>query len=205
VRERRKRSLLATLLLSQGVPMIVHGDELGRTQQGNNNVYCQDNELSWIDWDEARIYDSLTHFTATLCRLRSEHPIFRRRRFFDGRPVGDSGIGDIAWLRADGAPMTEEDWVSAGTIAVFLNGHGIPEPDALGEPIVDDSFLLLFNPLPEGVTFTVPGAAYGDLWEVVIDSADPLLATPERQRGTVKPGARVEADAHTVIVLRCSV
>jgi isoamylase len=205
IRERRKRSFLATLLLSQGVPMICHGDELGRTQHGNNNVYCQDNELSWIDWDEARIYDSLIHFTAGLARLRAEHPIFRRRRFFDGQPVNESGIGDIAWLRADGAPMTEPDWLTGepSTIAVFLNGSGIPEPDALGEPIVDDSFLLLFNPLGESVTFTVPGSDYGELWELVVDSADPLLATPERQRGAVKPGGRVDADAHTVIVLRC--
>jgi glycogen operon protein len=185
--------------------MISHGDELGRTQQGNNNVYCQDNELSWVDWDEARIYDSLTHFTGQLTRLRADHPIFRRRRFFDGQPVGDSGIGDIAWLRADGELMTEHDWVTgdASTIAVFLNGHGIPELDGLGEPIVDDSFLLLFNPLPQAVTFTLPVAAYGELWEVVIDSADPLLATPERQRGAVKPGGRIDAAAHTVVVLRC--
>jgi len=205
LRERRKRSFLTTLLLSQGVPMISHGDELGRTQQGNNNVYCQDNELSWVDWDEARIYDSLTHFTGQLARLRADHPIFRRRRFFDGQPVGDSGIGDIAWLRSDGELMTAHDWVTgnASTIAVFLNGHGLPEPDGLGEPIVDDSFLLLFNPLPTAVTFALPGAAYGELWEVVIDSADPLLATPERQRGAVKPGGRVEAAAFTVVVLRC--
>jgi glycogen operon protein len=205
LRERRKRSFLATLLLSQGVPMIAHGDELGRTQRGNNNVYCQDNELSWIDWDEARIYDSLTHFTARLARLRAEHPIFRRRRFFDGQPVAASGIGDIAWLRADGEPMAEQDWLTGepSTIAVFLNGYGIGEPDALGERIVDDSFLLLFNPLADGVTFALPGEAYGELWEVVADSADPLLATPERQRGAVKPGGRVEVDAHTVIVLRC--
>ena len=127
--------------------MIVHGDELGRTQQGNNNVYCQDNELSWIDWDEARVYDSLTHFTAELTHLRAQHPLFRRRRFFDGQPVGDSGVADIAWLRRDGNPMTERDWRTGSTITVFLNGRGIPEPDALGEPIVDDSFLLLFNAL----------------------------------------------------------
>jgi glycogen operon protein len=204
-RERRKRSFLATLLLSQGVPMIVHGDELGRTQQGNNNVYCQDNELSWIDWDEARIYDSLIHFTAKLTHLRAEHPIFRRRRFFDGLPVGDAGSADIAWLRRDGELMTERDWVTGepSTVGVFLNGRGIPEPDALGEPIVDDSFLLLFNPLPEGVVFTLPGEAYGELWEVVVDSADPLLAMPERQRGSVEPGGRIEAAAHTVLVLRC--
>jgi isoamylase len=205
LRERRKRSILATLLLSQGVPMIVHGDELGRTQQGNNNGYCQDNELSWIDWDEARVYDSLTHFMAELTHLRAQHPLFRRRRFFDGQPVGDSGVADIAWLRRDGNPMTERDWRTGSTITVFLNGRGIPEPDALGEPIVDDSFLLLFNALPQSATFTVPGEAYGTLWLVVVDTADPLLATAERQNGAVKPGGRIEVGAHAVLVLRCPV
>jgi glycogen operon protein len=205
LRARRKRNFLTTLLLSQGVPMIVHGDELGRTQFGNNNVYCQDNELSWIDWEEARTYESLTRFTAQLAALRAAHPLFRRRRFFDGRPIGDSGVADIAWLRRDGGLMTERDWASApaATIVVFLNGRGIPEPDALGEPIVDDSFLLLFNPLPHSVAFTVPGPEYGGLWEVVIDTADPLLAMPERQRGSTKPGGQITADAHTVLVLRC--
>jgi isoamylase len=206
VRERRKRSFLATLLLSQGVPMVLHGDELGRTQQGNNNVYCQDNELSWIDWDDARFYDALTHFTAQLINLRASHPIFRRRRFFDGRPVGDSGVTDIAWLHRDGRLMEEKDWLndSAATIAVFLNGHGIPEGDALGEAIVDDSFLLLFNPLPETVEFTLPDERYGALWELVIDTADPLLAAV-RPIGSTHPSGQIDVDAHSVLVLRCPV
>jgi isoamylase len=203
LRARRKRNLLATLLLSQGVPMISHGDELGRTQLGNNNVYAQDSELSWIDWDAARDYDVLTGFTRGLTRLRAEHPLFRRRRFFTGRPVPGSGVEDIAWFRRDGRPMTGADWSAPepGTLAVFLNGHGIPERDQLGETIVDDSFLLLLNPLQQAVTFTLPGEAYGSAWEAVVDTADPLLATAVRRRGT-KAGSRVQAAEQSMLVLR---
>ena len=136
LRARQKRNFLATLLLSQGVPMISHGDELGRTQGGNNNVYCQDNEISWVDWGDARNQDVLTNFTSSLTRLRAEHPIFRRRRFFTGEPAGDSKVPGIAWLRRDGGPMTAGDWSarSGMTMTVFLNGHGIPERDAPGGP-----------------------------------------------------------------------
>jgi isoamylase len=203
LRERQKRNFLATLLLSQGVPMISHGDELGRTQAGNNNVYCQDSELSWVDWDDARANDILTRFTARLTRLRAEHPLFRRRRFFDGRPVADSGLTDIAWLDSDGQPMDERHWRggSMTTITVFLNGHGIPERDPLGEPIVDDSFLLLFNPLPHDVTFTLPDKAYGRMWEVVVDTADPLSAHPRRKG--VKANGRLATTSRSLAVLRC--
>jgi glycogen operon protein len=203
LRARRVRSFLATLLLSQGVPMITHGDELGRTQRGNNNVYCQDNELSWIDWADARDHDVITRFTAELTRLRAEHPVFRRRRFFDGHPVTPGGVADIAWFGRDGTPMTRSDWAVAEvrTITVFLNGHGIPEPDALGEAIVDDSFLLMFNPLLEDVDFTVPDEPYGSSWELVVDSADPLLAGPQRDR-TIKPNDTIRADGQSVLVLR---
>jgi isoamylase len=204
LRERRKRNFLATLLLSQGVPMIAHGDELSRTQQGNNNVYGQDSELSWVDWHEARHHDVLITFTRQLTRLRADHPLFRRRRFFRGEPLPGSKVPDIAWLRRDGKPMNEADWSTgtASTIAVFLNGGGIPERDPLGEPIVDDSFLLLFNPLPAAVTFTLPGAAYGKAWEIVVDTSDPLLATAARRRDP-KAGGRVQASAQTLLVLRC--
>jgi glycogen operon protein len=183
--------------------MLSHGDELGRTQRGNNNVYCQDNELSWIDWTAARDEEPLTRFTASLIRLRTEHPLFRRRRFFDGRPVGDSGATDVAWFRTDGAPMADEDWTAdeARTLTVFLNGEGIPEPDALGDQIVDDSFLLLFNPLLDATTFTLPDERYGNSWQIVVDTADPLLAAPERT-ASVKAGDTVEAPGQTVIVLR---
>jgi glycogen operon protein len=205
LRERQKRNFLATLLLSQGVPMILHGDELSRTQSGNNNVYCQDNELSWVDWEDARQHDILTRFTAQLTKLRAEHPIFRRRRFFRGQPVVDSTVEDIAWLRQDGTLMTPQDWAggSVRTLAVFLNGHGIPERDALGEPITDDSFLLLFNPLPNGVTFTLPRKAYGAMWEVVVDTDDPLLAKGARRKGSLKAGGKLDTVGHNLVVLRC--
>jgi glycogen operon protein len=205
LRERQKRNFLATLLLSQGVPMVVHGDELGRTQHGNNNVYCQDNELSWIDWADAREHDVLTRFTAALTRLRSDHPLFRRRRFFRGQPVEDSTVEDIVWLRRDGEVMAKDDWTTnaVSTIAVFLNGHGIPERDALGEQITDDSFLLMFNPLGQAATFTVPDEAYGRMWEIVVDTADPLLATAAQKSTNTKPGGRIDVGAHTMVVLRC--
>ncbi len=201
-RERQKRNFLTTLLLSQGVPMVAHGDELGRTQQGNNNVYCQDNELSWVDWADARNQDVLTRFTAQVTKLRAEHPIFRRRRFFTGEPQGDSKVPDIAWLRRDGEAMTEADWNtrSGMTMTVFLNGHGIPERDALGEPIIDDSFLLLFNPLGDQVSFTLPGKDFGATWEVVVNTADPLLAA---RRRTTKAGGQVDVPGHAMVVLRC--
>jgi isoamylase len=203
LRERQKRNFLATLLLSQGVPMLSHGDELGRTQQGNNNVYCQDSELSWVDWADARNHDILTLFTARLTRLRADHPLFRRRRFFHGRPVEGSALPDIAWLRHDGKPMTQQDW-SGGSITpivVFLNGNGIPERDALGEPIVDDSFLVLFNPLPVDVPFTLPPQAYGRSWEILIDTADPLLAA--RRRRVVRAGGKLSTAGHSLVLLRC--
>ncbi|NMO51737.1 glycogen debranching protein GlgX [Actinoplanes sp. TBRC 11911] len=202
LRERQKRNFLATLLLSQGVPMIAHGDELGRTQRGNNNVYCQDNDLSWVDWADARNQDVLTRFTSLLTDLRAAHPIFRRRRFFTGDVVGDAKVPDIAWLRRDGEAMTEDDWNTTGglTMTVFLNGHGIPERDALGEPITDDSFLLLFNPLGDQAAFTLPGRDYGRTWEVVVNTADPLLAT---RRRTAKAGGQIGVTGHSLVVLRC--
>jgi glycogen operon protein len=200
LRERQKRNFLATLLLSQGVPMISHGDELSRTQHGNNNVYCQDSEISWIDWADAREHEVLTEFTAALARLRAEHPVFRRRRFFQGRPITGSDIHDIAWLRPDGRDMRPEDWgVGILSLAIFLNGKGIPEVDDLGAPIVDDSFLLLVNAHHQQVTFTVPGEAYGHAWDTVVDTADPLLTT--RRRGAV-PGSRLRVPARSLRVLR---
>ncbi|GIE86868.1 glycogen operon protein GlgX homolog [Actinoplanes regularis] len=202
LRERQKRNFLATLLLSQGVPMILHGDELGRTQSGNNNVYCQDNELSWVDWHNAREEDVLTHFVRMLTKLRADHPIFRRRRFFTGAYSDENKLPDIAWLRRDGAVMTEADWNTrlGMTMTVFLNGHGIPERDTLGEEIVDDSFLLLFNPLDEDVTFTLPAREYGRTWEIVAHTADPLLA---RRRKTARASSRVDVVRHALVVLRC--
>ncbi len=204
LRERQKRNLLATLMLSQGVPMISHGDELGRTQDGNNNVYCQDNEISWIDWKDARVHEVLTDFTGQLARLRAAHPVFRRRRFFQGRPIRGSNIEDIAWLRPDGQQMSDEDWNVgfAKAVAIFLNGQGIPERNALGERIIDDSFLLLINAHHGPVMFTLPDQAYGRIWEIVVDTADPLLAKARRRQSHAKPGARLRVAARALLVLR---
>ncbi|MGQ0481310.1 MAG: glycogen debranching protein GlgX [Pseudonocardia sp.] len=204
LRERQRRNMLATLLLSQGVPMIAHGDELARTQGGNNNVYCQDNEISWVDWDNARHHELLTEFTASLVALRAAHPIFRRRRFFQGRCITGSNIEDIVWLRPDGEPMTDDDWNVgfARTLAIYLNGEGIPDRDELGQRIVDDSFLLLFNAHHQAVTFTLPGESYGRNWEIVVDTADPLLAQARRKARDSVADGRLRVIARAMLVLR---
>ncbi len=173
LRNRQARNFLATLLLSQGVPMLLAGDELGRTQQGNNNAYCQDNELSWVDWEAAGKHADLLEFTSDLIALRREHPVFRRRRFFSGELGGQR---DISWLTPAGAEMTNADWQASQTrsLAVLLNGEAITEPGAHGEPITDQSFLLLFNAHDQPVTFTLPGGASD--WQVVVDTADAARA-----------------------------
>jgi len=204
LRERQQRNMLATLLLSQGVPMLAHGDELGRTQGGNNNTYCQDNEISWVNWDTARDNQLLTAFTTQLLALRAAHPVFRRRRFFQGRPIRGSSIDDIAWLRPDGEHMTDHDWAddSTKTLAIFLNGHGIPDRDAFGERIVDDSFLLLIKAHHQPITFTMPDKSYGHGWEVVLDTADPLLARARRKARDAVPHGRLRVPARAMLGLR---
>jgi glycogen operon protein len=174
LRDRQARNLLATLLLSQGVPMLAHGDEIGRTQHGNNNVYCQDNEIAWVDWDLDERRTALLEFTRSLVHLRREHPVFRRRRFFAGAPErgGESDLRDIAWLSPDGQHMSDAQWQEelARALMVFLNGDAIAEPDLRGEEIVDDSFLVLFNAQPGPTQFTLPDADYGESWTVVVDT-----------------------------------
>ncbi len=184
VRNVRRRSILATLLLSQGVPMLLGGDELGRTQQGNNNGYCQDNELSWYDWDN--IDGDLLGFVRRLVRLRSEHPIFRRRRWFEGRDLHGSDVFDIEWFSADGTHMTDDDWNNGlvRSLMVYLNGKVIPAPDYYGNPVTDDSFLLLFNPNSEVAKFQVPDGLEAMTWRVEIDTAtdhqrDAIVATKD--------------------------
>ncbi|MDQ4488854.1 glycogen debranching protein GlgX [Sinomonas sp. ASV486] len=174
LRARQQRNFIATLLLSQGVPMIAHGDELGRTQQGNNNVYCQDNELSWLDWESAD--KPLIEFTSAVMRLRAEHPTFRRSRFFDGRPArrGEGQpLPDIEWLGVDGEPMVPEDWdVPLGrSVGVFFNGHGIRNVDFYGRAITDAHFLLYFNADESDVDFRLPGGEYAPGWDVLLDTS----------------------------------
>jgi glycogen operon protein len=154
-----------------------------------------------MDWQDARNHDISVLFTQRLTKLRAEHPIFRRRRFFQGQPVPGSKLADIAWLRRDGEPMTEQDWntQSGMTMTVFLNGEGIPERDPLGEAITDSSFLVLFNPLGDGVTFTVPPSAYGRTWETVLDTADPLLAARKK---VVRASGTLDVGGHAMVVLR---
>jgi glycogen operon protein len=173
LRARQRRNLISTLLLSQGVPMLLGGDELGRTQGGNNNAYCQDNEISWVDWDRAEQFGELAAFTAAVSEFRRAHPVFRRRRFFAGRPAEGDRLPDIVWFSADGTEMDDEDWSATigRCVMVFLNGHGIPDLDARGEPVIDNSFLLGFNAAPEDVTMKLPGKAYGTRWAVVLDTA----------------------------------
>ncbi|PSK97992.1 glycogen operon protein [Murinocardiopsis flavida] len=174
LRTRQRRNILATLMLSQGVPMLLHGDEMGRTQNGNNNVYCQDNELSWVDWSLAEDNADLVAFTRAIIALRHEHPIFRRTRFFAGGPIrsGDE-LRDIAWFTPDGSEMTRENWEDAfgRAIVVFLNGDGITDLDTRGERISDDSFLLCFNAHDGDVVVTTPGTDYGEQWSVAVDTA----------------------------------
>ena len=151
LRARQQRNFLATTLLSQGVPMISHGDELGRTQNGNNNGYCQDNEITWIHWDKADT--ELLEFTRSVSALRAAHPVFRRRRFFNGMPVrrrGAVGLPDISWFRPDGSEMSDDDWGSGfgKSVAVYLNGLGIPDLDARGQRVTDDSFCLVLQRPP---------------------------------------------------------
>ena len=204
LRAQQQRNFLVTLLLSQGVPMISHGDELGRTQQGNNNVYCQDNELSWIDWAQADT--ELTEFTRSVSALRAAHPVFRRRRFFSGRPVrqrGSDGLPDIAWFAPDGSEMGDDDWETgfAKSVAVYLNGQGIPDLDVRGQRVTDDSFVLCFNAHHEPIEFTLPPKEFGPAWAPVIYTAD--TATAEEAK-PVTAGATVAVDARAVLVLQAA-
>jgi isoamylase len=166
-RAKQQRNLLATLFLAQGVPMLTMGDELGRTQNGNNNAYCQDNDISWVNW--AEIDQALLEYTRGLISLRRQHSVFRRRRWFQGRPI--RGAMDIVWFKPDGKPMTDQDWDSrhARSLGVFLNGKAIPGRDEHGRPFLDDSFLLLFNGHSRAVYWTIPGDLGGP-WRLVLDT-----------------------------------
>jgi isoamylase len=223
LRRRQQRNFLATMFLSQGVPMILGGDEMGRTQGGNNNAYCQDNEISWIDWSLKEENADLVTLTTRLAEFRRDHPVFHRRRFFQGRPIHGETVTDIGWFAPDGSEMSEEDWESgfAKSVGVFLNGEAIPDPDPRGEKVTDDSFLLLFNAHYEPLPFTIPNRDWGDHWVVVLDTDDlPLrpdggAETSPTGHGTtmvwepglgegepVKKGEQIDVGARSLMVLR---
>jgi isoamylase len=200
LRARQQRNFLTTLLLSQGVPMLLGGDEFGRTQGGNNNAYCQDNEISWFDWEN--MDDGLRVFVARVIQFRKDHPVFQRRRWFHGRPVRGTGVTDIGWFKPDGELMADADWAAAfaRTVGVFLNGKAIPTPDHRGETIVDDSFYILFSAHHEPMQFKLPTCPWGDRWEIVIDTNQPV---PDlREHKDFKAGDEVLVQDHAIVVLR---
>ena len=200
LRARQRRNILATLLLSQGTPMLEHGDEMGRTQHGNNNVYCQDSPLSWMDWSPAASDADLLEFTRRASALRAAHRVFRRRRFFAGRPVRDEHRPDIAWLTPSGREMTTEDWDSGfgKGLVVYLGGDAIREPDQRGRRVVDDSFLLFFNAHDGDLAFTVPAADLDDPWLGELDTTSSTGATDL----VTKPGATLTVPSRSLLVLR---
>jgi len=204
LRARQKRNFLTTLLLSQGVPMLLAGDEMGRTQQGNNNAYCQDNEASWVDWAVRAEDDTeLLDYVRRLIKLRAEHPVFRRRRFFRGQAIrgGRQRLGDIAWFTLAGEEMTGDDW-DAGfvkSLTVFLNGRAISEPDRRGGRIQDDSFLLLFNASEQDLVFIIPPRRYGQRWAKALDTARP--AADFEHDTAIKPGDVITVINHSLQVL----
>ena len=200
LREQQKRNMLTTLFLSQGVPMLLHGDELGRTQGGNNNVYAQDNEIAWIDWERATNFQPLTEFVGRLGALRQAHPILHRRRHFSGRGMRDEGLQDIGWFTPAGDWMTSEDWNTAHvkSVAVFLIGDAISEPDERGETVTDDSFFVLFNGHYEPIKFGLPDIDAGPNWTVEIDTAAPA----DEEIATYQAGDTIPVAARSILLLK---
>ncbi|HEY1165362.1 MAG TPA: glycogen debranching protein GlgX [Chitinophaga sp.] len=197
LRSKQQRNFLTTLFLSQGVPMLVAGDEAGRTQQGNNNAYCQDNEISWLHWDQ--LDNELLDYTQKLIQLRLQHPAFRRRRWFRGQAVADSKVEDIAWFQPEGQEMTEENWDTgfAKSLAVYLNGLALRAVDPKGQKIEDDSFYIIFNAHHEPITFILPPADYGKQWETVLNTG-----AQEEAGEQFEAGGQVNAAELSIIVLR---
>ncbi|MEX1241969.1 MAG: glycogen debranching protein GlgX [Cyclobacteriaceae bacterium] len=197
LRHRQKRNFLTTLFLSQGVPMLLAGDEMGRTQNGNNNAYCQDNEISWVQW--AKADQDLIDFTTRLISFRRLHPSLSRRKWFQGQPIKGLGVEDIAWFLPDGSEMTEEHWNNsfAKSLAIYLHGKGIHTVSAKGEPIVDDSIYVIFNAHHESVAYTLPHAKYGKQWIKNLDTHRGVI-DPE---DTFHPGDMITVEGRSIILL----
>lgn len=199
LRDRQKRNFLVTLFLSQGIPMLLGGDEIGRTQQGNNNAYCQDNEVSWYDWSATD--EDFLEFTRKLIQFRQSHPVFKRRRWFQGRAVKGSELHDIGWFTHEGEEMTTADWENRVTksLAIYLNGEAIATPDAWGGGILDDSFFVLLNAHFEPVSFSIPDREWGKQWEKILDTKDDALGG---EGNPYESPVQVDAAPRSIIVLR---
>jgi isoamylase len=204
LRQRQQRNFIATLFLSQGVPMILGGDELGRTQYGNNNTYCQDSQLSWFDWDLSAENQQLLDFTRQIIALRREHPNLSRRHWFQGRDIHGSGVNDIGWYNPDGTEISDEQWHGgdAKAIAVFFNGEGLIAPSRQGERVVDDSFLLLFNAQPDPQVFSLPNLVQKRRWSLIVDTQKPQGFVDDPQ--TYHPAQEMTVADFSIRVLRCA-
>jgi glycogen operon protein len=203
LREQQRRNMLTTLILSQGIPMLLGGDEMGRTQKGNNNGYCQDSDISWFDWNLVEGNEDLLDFTRELIFFRRQHPVFRRRKWFQGQSIHGKSISDIAWFNPDGSDMTDEEWEVgyAKSIGVFLDGGQIPSPGPQGQRVSDDSFLLFFNAHYETIEFALADALSNKEWSVVIDTKEPRFLKEEK----VYTGSQaVPVTGRSVVVLRRS-
>jgi glycogen operon protein len=198
LRARQKRNLLTTLFLSQGVPMLLAGDEISRTQQGNNNAYCQDNEISWFNWKEAD--RDLLAFTQQLINLRKHHPVFCRRRWFKGQPIKGVGLEDIAWFLPDGSEMSDVNWQQdyAKSLAVFLNGRALRAVGPKGENIVDDSFYVIFNASHLPLSYTLPTERFGQNWQIVLDTNEGFAEDTKEYA----PGESIQVHGHSIVLLR---
>ena len=199
-RERDKRNLMATLLLSQGVPMLWAGDEMGRTQRGNNNAYCQDNEISWVNWDLSARQQAFLEFTCRLAKLRRDQPVLQRRRFFRGTHIWDSALKDLAWFRPDGVEMTREDWQKpfVRSLSFLLGGDALASPDERGNRIVGDTLLVLMNAHNGPLVFTLPANEWGTDWRLEVNTADGTTAAQE----VTAAGGKIEVPGRSLMVLR---
>ncbi len=199
LRNRQKRNFLTTLFLSQGVPMLVAGDEISRTQNGNNNAYCQDNELSWLNWENADT--ELLNFTRKLIHLRKNHPIFRRRRWFQGQPIKGLGVEDIAWFLPDGSEMSEEHWSQdfAKSLAVYFSGVGLHSKGPKGEHVFDDSFYVIFNASDIPLDFILPSKKYGDKWTKILDTSENVIDEP---MAVYKDEESIRVDSRSIVLLQ---
>ena len=198
IRQRQVRNFLTTLFLSQGVPMLVAGDEMGRTQNGNNNAYCQDNTISWMNWHTAD--KDLLAFTRKLIHFRKIHPAFRRRRWFQGQSIHEAGLEDIVWFQPDGAEMTYVNWTHdfAKSLGIFLNGHALRSKGPKGEQITDNNFYIIFNGHHDTLKFTIPILKFGEQWAVVLDTSKGFYDLPQ---GNYLPGDVFKAEARSVVLM----